>query len=184
MAKTMYLVMALIFVFNFLISLTMASRNIPNTNVKKPDDDVKHPENFFYHDRGYLIPGLGRGIKPKSKEGFNPFTYNPITGSNTGFPRVSIPNLGGFGGGSYLPGGDDTLVPNPGVEVPNPAGGSGNTPVNPGVEVPEPAGGIGTTPVNPGVEVPDPAGGIGTTPGVEVPNPVGGIGDTPIPTNP
>ncbi|XP_076956457.1 uncharacterized protein LOC143631647 [Bidens hawaiensis] len=185
MAKTFYSVMALLFVFNLLISLTMAGRNIPNTNVKKPDDDVKHPENFFYYDRGYLIPGLGRGIKPKSKKGFNPFTYNPITGSNNGFPRVSVPNFGGFGGGSYLPGGDDTLVPNPGVEVPNPAGGSGNAPVNPGVEVPEPAGGIGNTPTNPGVEVPDPAGGIGnapTNPGVEVPGPAGGIGNAP--TNP
>ncbi|KAK1412275.1 hypothetical protein QVD17_33391 [Tagetes erecta] len=128
MAKTLFsVIMAFIFVFSLLISMTMAGRNFPNTNTKKPHVvDVKHPENFFYYDRGYLIPGLGRGIKPKSKKGFNPFTYNPITGSNTGFPTISVPNIGGTG--NYLPGGDDTLVPNPGFEVPNPSG-TNNTPI-------------------------------------------------------
>ncbi|XP_076883463.1 putative cell wall protein [Bidens hawaiensis] len=128
MAKTMYSAMALLSVFNLLIGSTLAARNLLNVDVKKPDD-IKHPENFFFHDRGYLIPGLGRGIKPKSKKRFNPFTYNPITGSNNGFPGVSVPSFGGQSGGgrNYVPGGDDTLVPNPGVEVP--AGGIGNTPV-------------------------------------------------------
>ncbi|XP_076955557.1 putative cell wall protein [Bidens hawaiensis] len=138
MAKTLNLVMALIFVFNILILnyyigntsldwLDTGRPNLLNVDVKKPDD-IKHPEKFFFHDRGYLIPCLGRGIKPKSKKGFNPFTYNPITGSNNGFPGVSVPSFGGQSGGrNYVPGGDDTLVPNPGVEVP--AGGIGNTPV-------------------------------------------------------
>ncbi|GJR56558.1 cell wall protein [Tanacetum coccineum] len=69
---------------------------------------------------------LGRGIKPKSKKGYNPFTYNPITGGNNGIPSLIIPTFSGIGG-SYIPGGDDTLVPNPGFEVPNPVG-SGNIP--------------------------------------------------------
>ncbi|KAK1412276.1 hypothetical protein QVD17_33392 [Tagetes erecta] len=130
MAKTLYsVVTAFVLVFSLLISMTMAGRDLPKTDTKKPDVDVKHPENFFYYDRGYLIPGVGRGIKPKSKKGFNPFTYNPITGSNTGFPTISVPSIGGIGGtGNYVPGGDDTLVPNPGFEVPNPVG-TGNTPV-------------------------------------------------------
>ncbi|XP_076933283.1 putative cell wall protein [Bidens hawaiensis] len=129
MAKTMYSAMALLFVFNLLIGSTLAGRNLHDVDAKNPDD-IKHPEKFFFHDRGYLIPGVGRGIKPKSKKGFNPFTYNPITGSNNGFPGVSIPSVGGSGGRNYVPGGDDTLVPNPSVEVPNPAGGIGNTPVD------------------------------------------------------
>ncbi|KAJ0883524.1 putative cell wall protein [Helianthus annuus] len=120
MAKT---VVAL-FVFNLLISVTMAGRNIPNA---KPDDD-KHTKSLLYYDRGYLIPGVGRGITPKPNEGFNPVTYNPITGSNNGFPGITVPSVGGLGGGNYLPGGDDTLIPNPGFEVPIP-GGIGNTPV-------------------------------------------------------
>ncbi|KAL8234347.1 hypothetical protein R6Q59_020447 [Mikania micrantha] len=128
MAKALHSVLVLVFVFNLLVSTTTAAgRNLPNKNLKKPDD-VKHPESFFYYDRGYLIPGVGRGIKPKSKKGFNPFTYNPITGTNNGIPGFTVPNFGGLGGGNYLPGGDDTLVPNPGVEVPNP--GVGNTPVS------------------------------------------------------
>ncbi|KAL8188709.1 hypothetical protein R6Q57_029729 [Mikania cordata] len=127
MANALYSVLVLVFVFNVLASTTtMAGRDLPNKNLKKTDD-VKHPESFFYYDRGYLIPGVGRGIKPKSKKGFNPFTYNPITGTNNGIPGFTVPN---FGGGSYLPGGDDTLVPNPGVEVPNPGLGVGNTPVS------------------------------------------------------
>ncbi|KAL4585118.1 hypothetical protein LXL04_009733 [Taraxacum kok-saghyz] len=116
-----------------MISIAMAGRDLPDKNLKKPED-VKHPETFYY-DRGYLIPGLGRGIKPKSLKGFNPFTYNPITGGNNGIPGLTVPGHGGGGdigggsnlpgggdngGGSNLPGGDDTLGPNPGVEVPDP----------------------------------------------------------------
>ncbi|KAL7102302.1 hypothetical protein ACP275_08G111300 [Erythranthe tilingii] len=66
-------------------------------------------------------------LPPKGSH-FKSFNYNPITGSPNG-NGVSIPGVGGdpAGGGSprsYVPGGDDTLLPNPGVEVPNPSGGS------------------------------------------------------------
>ncbi|KAI3499233.1 hypothetical protein L1887_35026 [Cichorium endivia] len=135
MAKIIHSVFVIFLVFNIMITISMAGRDIPDKNLKKPEEDVKHPETFYF-DRGYLIPGVGRGIKPKSKKGFNPFTYNPITGRNDGIPGLTVPSgggsLGGLGGGSYLPGGDDTLVPNPGVEVPNPvSGGSIPSPDSP-----------------------------------------------------
>ncbi|KAI3718178.1 hypothetical protein L6452_19035 [Arctium lappa] len=126
MAKRIHSIVVLLLVFNLLISTSMAGRDIPSNN----PDDIKHPDMFFSYDRGYLIPGLGRGIKPKSKKGFNPFTYNPITGNNNGIPEfTNIPTFGGVGGGPHLPGGDDTLVPNPGFEVPSPEG-IGSTPVS------------------------------------------------------
>ncbi|KAJ1291472.1 hypothetical protein BS78_02G317900 [Paspalum vaginatum] len=65
--------------------------------------DVKHPDTF--QEGTVLIPGLGR-IQ---------------IGSNY------VPDLGGLDhsipaavNGQYLPGADDTWVPNPGFEVPNP----------------------------------------------------------------
>ena len=125
MAKTIHSIILLVLVFNLLISTSIGGRDLPNTNIKKPDD-IKHPESFFSYDRGFLIPGVGLGIRPKSKKGYNPFTYNPITGGNNGIPSFTIPSFGG-GSGGYIPGGDNTLVPIPGSEVPNPAG-SGNIP--------------------------------------------------------
>ncbi|XP_024989397.1 putative cell wall protein [Cynara cardunculus var. scolymus] len=103
------LIVLLIFTLFISTTITMASggRYIPT------DDVIKHPDMFFSNDRGYLIPGLGRGINPESKKGFNPFTYNPITGSNNGFPDLPT-----FGGGSYMPGrdGDDVSAPGPSPE--------------------------------------------------------------------
>ncbi|KAI5660801.1 hypothetical protein M9H77_20124 [Catharanthus roseus] len=83
----------------------------------------------FIHDGTVLVPGLGRYyLFPRPGDHFNPFTYNPVTGTSGGGTGVSIPGIGGGSGstggaGSYVPGGDDTLLPNPGVEVPNPSGG-------------------------------------------------------------
>ncbi|WVZ66375.1 hypothetical protein U9M48_015606 [Paspalum notatum var. saurae] len=66
-------------------------------------EDVKHPDTF--QEGTVLIPGLGR-IE---------------IGSHY------IPDLGGLDhsipaavNGQYLPGADDTWVPNPGFEIPNP----------------------------------------------------------------
>ena len=82
--KTMAKLIVLLLTFNLLISttITMAGgRFIP------PDDDViENPDMFFSYDPGYLIPGLGRGLKPRSNKGFNPFTYDPITGGSDGIP--------------------------------------------------------------------------------------------------
>nr|XP_043606820.1 putative cell wall protein [Erigeron canadensis] len=130
-----YSVMALILIFHIFITMAIAGRDIPNANdVNKPDDDIKKPDSLFYHDRGYLIPGVGRGIKPNCKDKLHPFTFSPITGRHDGGIAGAIgnvPRYGGAGGGrSYIPGGDDTFVPNPGFEVPNPAsGGSAPGPV-------------------------------------------------------
>lgn len=120
MAKTHHSIMALILLFHILTTITVSGHDTPNTNL----DGIKHPESLIKHDRGYLIPGVGRGIKPKCKDGFNPFTYNPVTGGNDGGIRGHVPTFGRVGGGSFLPGGDDTFVPNPGFEVPSPRVGS------------------------------------------------------------
>nr|CAH03797.1 Gty37 protein [Gerbera hybrid cultivar] len=123
---------------------TVSGRDIPKTNLKKRDD-VKHPDMFFMHDRGYLVPGIGRGIKPKCKDGFNPFTYNPVTGGNNGIP-VTFPGVGGSVGGGNVGGGDDTFGPTPGVEGPFPgSSGGGNV-----------GGGDDTFGPTPGVEGPFP----------------------------
>ncbi|KAM0054876.1 putative cell wall protein [Helianthus debilis subsp. tardiflorus] len=121
MATTLHQILTLILLFHVIITVVVAGRDIPNTNLNK-HDVVKHPESLINHDRGYLIPGVGRGIKPKCKDGFNPFTYNPITGGNNGgiLGGHGVPRFGGVGGRSFVPGGDDTFVPNPGFEVPNP----------------------------------------------------------------
>ncbi|KAG6384404.1 hypothetical protein SASPL_155782 [Salvia splendens] len=75
------------------------------------------------------IPGLGRYMIPK--KGSKSLDYNPITGSPGG-NGLSIPGFGGSTGGrNYIPGGDDTFVPNPGTEVPVSGGGGIPVPSNP-----------------------------------------------------
>lgn len=70
----------------------------------------KHPEWFYdSHDGSFLIPGLGRYIMP----------------SGGGFPSITGGDTGGAGSSTaaprqYIPGGDDTFVPNPAFESPNP----------------------------------------------------------------
>ncbi|XP_022899305.1 putative cell wall protein [Olea europaea var. sylvestris] len=103
-----------------------AGRDIPKDSKV---EDKKQPQTFG-HDGTVLIPGLGRYMVPRTGTIVNPFTYNPITGTNGG-NGLSIPNFGGSTGGSNIPGGDDTFVPNPGVEVPNPVGGTTPTPSGP-----------------------------------------------------
>ncbi|KAI3824702.1 hypothetical protein L1987_06171 [Smallanthus sonchifolius] len=84
--------------------MAVAGREIPNTNLKK-HDGVRHPESLINHDRGYLVPCVGRGIKPKCKGWFNPFAYNPVIGGNDGgiIGGHRVPRFGSFGGGSYVP---------------------------------------------------------------------------------
>ncbi|KAG8364673.1 hypothetical protein BUALT_Bualt18G0023000 [Buddleja alternifolia] len=117
------------FVFVLIISLAkqmVQGRDIP-TDAKFVDKKL-HPEWLGHFDGSVLVPGIGRFMVPKKGSHVNPFTYNPITGTNGG-NGVSIPGIGGStGGGNYIPGGDDTTLPNPGMEVPNPAGG-GTVPV-------------------------------------------------------
>lgn len=90
----------------------VAGRSVPEK------DEVKQPEWLFHHDGSFLIPGIGRVLVPPAFGGFSPNT----------------PYTGNAGGGSYVPGGDDTFVPNPGFEVPNPAnGGAAPAPSRPWV---------------------------------------------------
>ncbi|PIM99369.1 hypothetical protein CDL12_28136 [Handroanthus impetiginosus] len=105
------------FLFFFAISATMeivSGRNIPA-------DTKAEPQWFGHFDRSVLIPGIGRVMVPKKGTHGKDWHYNPITGSPGGH------GIGGSTGAgsprSYIPGGDDTFLPNPGVEVPNPVGG-------------------------------------------------------------
>ncbi|KAL3632323.1 hypothetical protein CASFOL_025307 [Castilleja foliolosa] len=113
----------LVFVTFFVVSLTLqmvGGRNIPA--------DAKLQPEWLKHDRSFLIPGIGRVIVPKKGSHVDPIHYNPITGSSNGH-GFSIPGVDGAAGGrNYVPGGDDTYLPNPGVEVPSPVGGQGISP--------------------------------------------------------
>lgn len=97
--------------------LLAAGRHIPKNSKTL---DKKEPEWFFHPG-----DGIGRGGLPKFK-----LPQYPYTGGSTG---------GGVGAGSgptghsYVPGGDDTFVPNPGFEVPNPGTGGGGAPAEPGL---------------------------------------------------
>ncbi|KAL2328257.1 hypothetical protein Fmac_021684 [Flemingia macrophylla] len=114
---------ALVLISKIFLVTTVAGRSIAESEKKEPQ--------FLFKSGGRVyIPGIGHvGLPPKHH--FAP--HNPFTGGNGG---------AGVGAGpgsepasprrSYVPGGDDTFVPNPGYEVPIPGGG-GNvpTPVHP-----------------------------------------------------
>ncbi|CAI9089473.1 OLC1v1024056C1 [Oldenlandia corymbosa var. corymbosa] len=122
----------IIVLLNVVFSTSIASgREIPVGDAKNLDGKKLHPESFIGHDGSVLVPGVGRWMFPKPGTHFNPITYNPVTGTNGG-NGVSIPGLGGGSstGIGYVPGGDDTFVPNPGFEVPS-AGGSVPVPSTP-----------------------------------------------------
>ncbi|KAL1567682.1 putative cell wall protein [Salvia divinorum] len=110
------------FLFFLLVSClaleAAAGRDVPT------DTDSK-----MSFDGTVWIPGLGRYMVPK--KGSKSLDYNPITGAPGG-NGLSIPGFGGSTGGrNYIPGGDDTFVPNPGTEVPVSGGGGIPTPSSP-----------------------------------------------------
>ncbi|CAO1941569.1 unnamed protein product [Urochloa humidicola] len=85
------------------LQLGSATRPVPVQQQAAAEQDVKRPDSL--HEGTVLIPGIGR--------------YE--IGSHY------IPDIGGLdhsipaaANGQYLPGADDTWVPNPGFEVPNP----------------------------------------------------------------
>ncbi|XP_022764046.1 putative cell wall protein [Durio zibethinus] len=101
-----------IFIVNILLAIAgqaTATRDIPSN--PKNDDQMKQPEWLIEHDRSVLIPGIGRVMLPPVLK-----PHNPYTGGNIGST---------IGGTGYIPGGDDTFVPNPGFEVPIPGHGAG-----------------------------------------------------------
>ncbi|XP_051135255.1 putative cell wall protein [Andrographis paniculata] len=112
-------------VFFFLLLLVLAVSAVVNAARDTPGHAHVHPQWFGKYDGTVLVPGFGRYMIPK--KGQNPLHYNPITGAPTEGHGVSIPDLGYSAPRRYIPGGDDTLLPNPGVEVPIPGGGSGGS---------------------------------------------------------
>ncbi|KAH6764003.1 hypothetical protein C2S52_012895 [Perilla frutescens var. hirtella] len=112
------------FFFFFLVS-SLALEAVAGRDI--PTDTKMQPEMSF--DGTVWVPGFGRYMLPR--KGTKSLDYNPITGSPGG-NGVSIPGLDGSAGyHNYIPGGDDTNLPNPGVEVPNPSGGGIPTPSSP-----------------------------------------------------
>ncbi|KAK4368542.1 hypothetical protein RND71_012334 [Anisodus tanguticus] len=112
-------IVSFLFILGIFLSFSccaLAGRDMPNTNPKISDKKLQ-PDSFIPYDGTVLIPGFGRVVVPPKGSYVNPFTYNPITGTNTGSGLI-IPNPGSGSGPGNIPGGDDTLVPNPGVEVP------------------------------------------------------------------
>ncbi|KAJ0239171.1 putative cell wall protein [Hirschfeldia incana] len=137
MASSLLTPAAAAFTF-MLLSLLLGSaeqvsglRHVPKSH--KTTTDVKHPEFLVTIEPKptILIPGVGRFLlPPKCKKPFfpyNPVTGAPLTGGSIGGEIPSYGGGGGQGGGTHtqLPGGDDTLVPNPGYETPTPSTGAG-----------------------------------------------------------
>uniref|UniRef100_A0A0D9X0F0 Cell wall protein n=1 Tax=Leersia perrieri TaxID=77586 RepID=A0A0D9X0F0_9ORYZ len=84
----------------------VSARSVPADEKKTAapaDQDVKQTETF--HEGTVLIPGMGRFELGSH--------YVPdITGFDHSVPAAES--------GQFIPGADDTWVPNPGFEVPNP----------------------------------------------------------------
>ncbi|CAH9071425.1 unnamed protein product [Cuscuta epithymum] len=117
---TFLLILFTIVLSSFSVPAMAAGRGIPNEASKNVDKKL-HPEFLHGYDGTVLIPGFGRVVIPPKGQIVDPFNYNPITGKSGGGTGAINPFDGIIGGGSgYVPGGDDTLLPNPGVEVPNP----------------------------------------------------------------
>nr|AFK34490.1 unknown [Lotus japonicus] len=118
MAHRVSLLLSLLLISNILL-VAVAGRS--NFAMNSNTQDKKEPEFLFKHDGRVYIPGVGPvGFPPK--HGLIP--QNPFTG---GAGRAGTGAGAGSGSGrpgrSYVPGGDDTFVPNPGYEVPIPGGG-------------------------------------------------------------
>jgi hypothetical protein len=114
MAPRAYSFFAFLLIFNIVLVTkwqAVAGRSIAN-------DDKKEPEFLFKHDhhgKKFHYPGIGHfGFPPNF--GLTPGGIGGGSGAGSG---------SGSTGHSYVPGGDDTFVPNPGFEVPIPGGGNG-----------------------------------------------------------
>ncbi|KAK7404969.1 hypothetical protein VNO78_06061 [Psophocarpus tetragonolobus] len=112
--------LALVLISNILLATTVAGRT----------QDKKEPQFLFKHDGRVHVPGIGPVRFPPK---FHLTPQNPFTGGNGGAGAgTEIGSGSGSTGHSYVPGGDDTFVPNPGYEVPIPgSGGSVPPPVLP-----------------------------------------------------
>ncbi|KAI4322639.1 hypothetical protein L6164_022314 [Bauhinia variegata] len=120
--------LAFLLIFNILLATTWqisARHNIAKNS--KTQGDKKEPQWLFHSDGSVYIPGVGRVALPHN----NLLTPNtPLPGGSGGAGSTPDTPLPGGSGGvgpphSYVPGGDDTFVPNPGYELPNPGSGGG-----------------------------------------------------------
>nr|ABI48859.1 LLA-115 [Lilium longiflorum]ACD93462.1 tapetum-specific protein LLA-115 [Lilium longiflorum] len=109
MPSMAYLSSSVLVLFFLLLVSGASGRGVPvaaaaNKKVEKVNKECLDQEGSV------LIPGIGRYMKG-SHEGIPSF----IDLDHSGPAAVS---------GHYIPGNDDTFVPNPGFEVPNPARGA------------------------------------------------------------
>ncbi|BAT92264.1 hypothetical protein LR48_Vigan05g151000 [Vigna angularis] len=137
MASKLSSLFAFVLITTILLATTWQAVARRHTKLKNSYKGDKKEPQFLFPSDGY-IPGFGRlGFPPFF--GFTP--QNPNIGGGGGGGEVEPAPVSGGGnglqvppvsGGGYVPGGDDTFVPNPGFEVPSPRKGAGvPVPVNP-----------------------------------------------------
>ncbi|XP_031504777.1 putative cell wall protein [Nymphaea colorata] len=94
----------------FLVSFALTAQRTTVTAIpevpKREAQNLKMEEPDCVDDRSFLIPGIGRAVKPTPHGTGRPGDV----GDSRPTPR-------------YIPGNDDTFVPNPGFEVPAVGGG-------------------------------------------------------------
>lgn len=117
MAQRAYAFSALLLIFNILLATTLQA--VAGRSIAKNSDnnDEKIPQfSLHYPSIGHLgsQPHLGR------------IPNNPFIG-RIGGPRTRPRSRSGSSGRRYIPGNDDTFIPNPGFEVPIPGGGRAAT---------------------------------------------------------
>ncbi|KAM6549204.1 hypothetical protein CsatB_020880 [Cannabis sativa] len=113
----------------------VAARSVPNN--PKTVVDKKQPEYLVDHDGTVLVPGFGRVMLPPPHGhgiGHPSYkNYNPITGTYAPPKHIGgviggvIGDISGRPKRKYIPGADDTFIPNPGFEVPIPGRGGAPT---------------------------------------------------------
>ncbi|WCJ30675.1 hypothetical protein M5689_012220 [Euphorbia peplus] len=96
----------------------LSGRNVPD---QSDNEDVKQPEFFLKSDRSFLIPGVGRVLLPPKFAHIPKKKLPDLSIPLKKLPHLSVPTYTPSAGtGRYAPGADDTFVPNPGFESPNP----------------------------------------------------------------
>ncbi|XP_078156633.1 cell wall protein precursor [Carex rostrata] len=111
-SNTCYLsILLLLMIFSSLTQLSIAARATPRTEktVAKSTTQVSSTDKKqtdCEQDGSVLIPGLGRYMAGSNYNGPD------FSGLDHSIPAATH--------GQYLPGIDDTIIPNPGLEIPNP----------------------------------------------------------------
>ncbi|KAE9456109.1 hypothetical protein C3L33_11982, partial [Rhododendron williamsianum] len=77
----------LCFLLNLTILLALATHALSAGRIipaHSENTDPKKPQWFIDTDGSFLVPGVGRYTFPGVGTPFNPFTYNPVTGTSGG----------------------------------------------------------------------------------------------------